>query len=86
MLNKCIDLQEIMILILDPQEIMGKRRKQEVIIADVSGKATLTLWEQQIGRLDPEKSSQISSLRIIVHRYLGEYHLYNIPSLKLEQQ
>lgn len=59
-----------MILILDPQEIMGKRRKQEVIIADVSEKATLTLWEQDLVRLDPGKSCQLSSLRIIEHGYL----------------
>lgn len=42
----------------------GGKRKQEVIVADSTARATVTLWEADIGILKPQKSYQLNRLEV----------------------
>ena len=62
----------------DPQTMTGGKAKQEVVIGDQSGKASLTVWEPNIGILKPNKSYQL--YRLHIRQYNGKNHL-SLPSL-----
>lgn len=63
--------------VYEPQTLSGGKRKQEVIVADCTGKAMITLWETDIDRLELHKSYQLNRLEI--RAYQGKYYL-SFPS------
>ena len=62
----------------DPQNIGSGKLKQEVIIADATAKAMLTLWEGNINMVKEAKSYQVNKL--VVRSFLGKQHLSPILS------
>ena len=48
-----------------------------MIVADSTGRGTVTLWESDVGLLQPQKSYQLNQLE--VHIYQGKYYL-SFPS------
>ncbi len=50
-------------------EVAGGKKKQDVIIADRTGKARLTVWEKEIGKLTAGESYQLSGM--VVREYRG---------------
>ena len=61
----------------EPQTLNGGKRKQEVLVADCTGKVMITLWEADIGRLELHKLYQLNRLEI--RTYQGKYYL-SFPS------
>ena len=53
------------------------KKKQEIIITDDSGNATISLWQSDIGKLIENKSYRLN--RIQLHSYAGKISL-NYPS------
>lgn len=62
----------------DPQTVGTGKIKQDVTIADATAKATLTLWESNVKKLDNQKSYQLN--RVIVRIFMGKHHLSIPPS------
>lgn len=65
------------IKVFDPQTVSNGKIKQEIIIADETGKCVLTLWESYVNVLCLEKSYQLS--RITVKVFMGKHQL-SIPA------
>ena len=57
----------------EPQVVSTGKTKQEVTIADATGKSMLTLWESDINKLSEATSYQLN--RMEIHFYLGKYSL-----------
>ena len=60
----------------DPQKVGTGKVKQDVTIADATGKTTRTLWEAYVNQLQPQNSYQIS--RVMVKIFMGQHNL-SIP-------
>lgn len=55
-------------------EVVGRgKKKQEIVIADSTGVANLTLWEEDIGSLKADECYQLN--RVVVRTYRGKRHL-----------
>ena len=57
----------------DPVEIPTGKKKQDIIIADKTQSARLTLWEEDIGKLSESKSSHLSGL--LIREFQGKRYL-----------
>ena len=57
----------------EPQTVPGGKVKQDVVVVDSTAKATVTLWESNIGLLKQQKSYQLSRLEI--RSYEGKQYL-----------
>ena len=57
----------------EAQALNRGKVKQEVVVADSTGKATVTLLEPDVGLLKPHKSYQLNRLEI--HSYQGKHYL-----------
>lgn len=62
----------------EPQTVSGGKIKQEALLCDSTGSATITLREGDVGMLILGKSYQLN--RVIVRGFLGKYHLSMPPS------
>ena len=56
-----------------PVIVSGGKRKQNVIIADTTGSATLTLWESDIDKLQEQESYHL--IKLIVRINQGQHYL-----------
>ena len=56
-----------------PVIVSGGKCKQNAIIADTTGSATLTLWESDIGKLQEQESYHL--IKLIVRIYQGQHYL-----------
>lgn len=61
----------------EPSKLSGGKTKQDIIVADSTGKATVTLWEDNIGRLQENISYKLNKLE--VRSYQGKQYL-SFPS------
>ena len=66
----------VRVKINDMQKV-GSKSKQDVQVADSTGKATVTLWEPNTNSLQETKSYQLN--RLEVRTYMGKKHL-SFPS------
>lgn len=57
----------------DPVEIANGKKKQDIIIADNTQSARLTLWEEDIGKLSESKSYHLSNL--LIREFQGKRYL-----------
>ena len=85
--SKCIPLSELpskkeydrvtvkvkVIDVHDPEKVGKNKRKQDVSISDATGVATLTLWEDDINKVELEESYQMN--RLCVRSYRGKKQL-----------
>ena len=62
----------------EPCSVGAGKTKQEVLLCDASGSATLTLWEDDVNMLTENKSYQMNQL--VVRSFLGKNHLSMPPS------
>ena len=60
----------------EPQIVQTGKTKQDYVIADASGKSTLTVWESYINSLQPQSSYQLN--RLLVRIFMGKHYL-SIP-------
>jgi ssDNA-binding replication factor A large subunit len=56
--HTCVTVQAMVVKVHQPQKVGEKRVKQDVTIADTTGKATLTLWDNDIGALEANNAYQ----------------------------
>ena len=63
----------IVLRVNDPHNTGSVKLKQDVIIADATAKAMLTLWEVDINMVKEAKSYQMNKL--VVRSFLGKQHL-----------
>ena len=54
----------------DPQVVGGGKTKQDVIIKDSTGSATLTIWENDVGSLKLGDLHQLN--QVMVHTFKGK--------------
>lgn len=54
------------------------KAKQDVLISNITGKGSLTLWETDINILKGEKSYQLN--RLLIRVFMGKYHL-SLPTM-----
>ena len=59
--------------ISEKQEVKAELEKQDITISDATGTARLTLWQENIGKLDVDDSYEIKDL--IVNSYNGTKYL-----------
>lgn len=52
------------VFVSEPVEIKGGRRKQDVVIADPTGRCRLTVWEEQIGKVKEQHCYSMQGLMI----------------------
>ena len=85
--SKCIPLSDLpskqeydrvtvkvkVIDVRDPEKVGKDKTKQDVSISDATGVATLTIWEDDINKLEPEESYQMN--RLCVRSYRGKRQL-----------
>ena len=57
----------------EPQSITGGKVKQKVHIANSTGRAVVTLWEQDVGLLESNKSYQLNCIE--VRSFQGKHQL-----------
>lgn len=62
----------------EPRSVGAGKTKQEVLLCDASGSATLTLWEDDVNMLTENKSYQMN--RLVVRSFLGKNYLSMPPS------
>lgn len=67
-----VRVQVMVVKVHEPQKA-GSKKKQDVLVADSSGRAVITLWEADINSLHEKKSYQLS--RLEVREYKGKKHL-----------
>ena len=60
----------------EPQTVKTGKTKQDYVIADATGKATLTVWESYINSLQPQSSYQLNRLQVRI--FMGKHYL-SIP-------
>ena len=77
-LDSCSEYEKVTVKVkvnhLDtPVIVSGGKRKQNVIIADTTGSATLTLWESDIGKLQEDESYHL--IKLIVRIYQDQHYL-----------
>ena len=61
----------------NPINSAGGKTKQDIVVADSTGKATVTVWEGNVGRLQERKSYKLNKLE--VRSYQGKQYL-SFPS------
>jgi hypothetical protein len=71
--QKRLTIKVSVVKVNEAQRVSGEKVKQEVVVADSKGKATVTLWETDKGLLNPQKSYQLNRLKI--QSYQGKHHL-----------
>jgi hypothetical protein len=59
-----------------PQVVNGGKRKQEVVLSDETGTATLTLWETDIDKVELSKSYTLTKLVVRIFR---DSHFMSLP-------
>ena len=59
--------------VASPQTMQGGKTIQNVVIADENGYTKLTLWEEHVGYLQPNKSDHLKN--ILLRVYSGERYL-----------
>ena len=57
----------------EPQTVKIGKTKQDYVIADATGKATLTVWKSYINRLQQQSSYQLNRLQVRI--FMGK-HIY----------
>ena len=62
----------------DPQTVTTGKIKQDIIIADATGKSTVVVWESHVNEIQNHKSYQLS--RVLVRLFMGKYHLSVPPT------
>ena len=72
-----VNVKVSVIKVNEAQTVPGGKVKEEVIVADSTGKATVTLWVTDVGLLKQHKSYQLNRLEI--RYYQGKHHL-SFPS------
>ena len=73
---RLLKLQDHFNSVLDvasPQAMQGGKTTQNVVIADDTGYTKLTLWEEHVGYLHPNKSYHLKNMLLRV--YNGERYL-----------
>ena len=76
--NYRVTLKALVREVGEPKTVSGGEIKQEALLCDSTGSATITLWEGDVGMLILGKSYQLN--RVIVRCFLGKYHLSMSPS------
>ena len=71
-----VTIRAKVIKVKEPQRIGTGKLKQDIVIADATGKCSLTLWEAYVNTLQLHKSYQLS--RVTVKVFMGKHHL-SIP-------
>ena len=71
-----VNVKVKVIEIKDVQMVSGGKRKQEVIIADSTENATLTLWEKDINSLGLQKSYSLKKMYV---RIFNDTHYLSLP-------
>ena len=62
---------------------VGRKTKQDVVVADETAKSTVTLWENDVNSLQQGKSYQLN--RLEVRMYMGKKHLSFPSSLSKDE-
>lgn len=78
-----ITIRVKVIKIHDPQMVGGGKTKQDVIVADLSRKATVTLWEQDVGLLQLHQSYQLNRLEIRIYQGKIQLSFPSTPSIDI---
>ena len=68
-----VTIQVTVLKIHEPQALPGGKIKQDVVVADSTSKAIVTLWESSIGLLKTQKSYQLN--RLETRSYQGKQYL-----------
>ena len=71
-----VTIQAKVVKLREPQAVTTGKIKQDVVVADATGKTTLTLWESHVNTLQLHASYQVS--RVTVRIFMGKRHL-SIP-------
>ena len=74
-----VTVRVTIVKVYDVQKV-GTKTKQDVLVADTTGKATITLWEADINSLQEERSYQLSRLEI--REFMGKKRLSFPPASK----
>ena len=78
--NQRVTIKARVIKFNDPQNIHGGKTKQDIIVADDTGKATLTLWGDNIGLLKQHQSYQLNRLQVKFYLNKPQLSFLSTPS------
>ena len=71
-----------MLRVYVPQQV-GKRVKQDIMIADHSGKSTLTLWDSDVNAIEVNTSYHFNQLEI--RKYMAKTYLSSQSTPSFQQ-
>ena len=78
--NERVTMKVTVIKVNDPQTLHGGKTKQDVIVADGTGKATIILWGSNIGLLQQHESYQLNRLQIRFYQNKPQLSFPSTPS------
>ena len=76
-----VTIRVAVIKVNEPQTVAGGKLKQDVVVADTTAKATVTLWEPDINILKPQKSYQLNRLQIRSYQGKNQLSFPSAPSI-----
>ena len=76
-----VTIKVVVIKVNEPQTVGGGKLKQDVVVADSTAKATVTLWEPDINILKPQKSYQLNRLQIRSFQGKNQLSFPSAPSI-----